>query len=81
MKCSCPEEGVLKEGSIKFKSKIKEELVEIRNAKGGWSTLYKCRDCGTYWEEYYPHSEYHGGGPAELRKVDSEYVKEKYGIN
>ena len=60
--------------------KITKDLKEIRKAMGGWLTLYKCLKCEIFWEKYYPHSEYQGGGEPELHQVDAGYIKEKYGI-
>ncbi len=77
MKCTCEKRSVFQEPEVK--TKITSGLSEIKNV-GGWFTLYKCAGCNSFWEKHYPQGEYHGGGPAELRKVSTEYAKEKYSV-
>lgn len=56
-------------------------LSKIKIDPKDWSILYQCRECGSFWEKYYPYGEHHGGGPASIRKVTKEQAKEKYAIN
>ncbi len=77
MKCTCGLREVFQEPDVV--AKIASDLSEVKIV-GGWFTLYRCKSCDSYWEKHYPQGEYHGGGPAELRKISSEYAKEKYGI-
>jgi hypothetical protein len=78
MKCKCSNEQELKEPNVE--PRIKEGLKKVKELVNDWLTLYKCDYCGLYWEKYYPFSSAQGGGPARIRKITKEYVKEKYGI-
>jgi hypothetical protein len=40
-------------------------------ARGNWTTLYRCRGCGQYWQSAYFHGAYHGGGFETLFQVPS----------
>jgi hypothetical protein len=46
---------------------------------GGWETLFRDPGDGRLWERTYPHSERHGGGPAQLLVVDPAFAERKYG--
>lgn len=78
MRCTCESHKVFQEPDLE--AKISSGLSEVKSL-GGWFTLYQCQVCGSYWEKHYPQGEYHGGGPAELRRVNEEYIREKYGVN
>jgi hypothetical protein len=43
-------------------SAIRQLLTEIASDKTHWISVLKCKECGSYWAEEYPFSEYHGGG-------------------
>jgi len=47
-----------------------------------WRTLFRCRKCGTYWEEIRDETKgaYMGGGVPVLRKVDQAYVQSQWKI-
>lgn len=55
-------------------------LIKLKEDPDTWNILYKCKDCGSFIEEYYPQGERHGSGTTAKRKVTPEYVKEKYAI-
>ena len=46
---------------------------------GAWETLFQDPDDGRYWEQTYPQSEMHGGGPPTLKCLSEEQAKAKYG--
>jgi len=46
---------------------------------GAWETLFQDPIDGRYWEQTYPQSGMHGGGPPALRVVSREQAEEKYG--
>ena len=60
--------------------KFAADLVKLKINKDDWSILYRCKECGNFWEKILPHAEVHGGGPVELHLVTNEYVKGRYGI-
>jgi len=45
---------------------------------GAWETLFQDPDDGRYWEQTYPKSEMHGGGPPALICVSKEECQKKY---
>lgn len=53
-------------------------LEEISSADGGWETLYRDNSDGRYWELFYEHGDWHGGGPPSLRNISEPEAKEKY---
>ena len=57
-----------------------KDLVKIKEDSDTWDILFKCKVCGSLWEEYYPMGERHGSGPRAMRKVSSEYTGNKYGV-
>ena len=57
----------------------KAHLQEIGRDSSGWNTLYRDPSDGRCWELSYPQSELHGGGPPELRSLNAEEVRKKYG--
>jgi hypothetical protein len=48
---------------IALADSIASTLDPIARSTDGWRSLYRCRDCGALWEQTYPFSEAHGGGP------------------
>jgi hypothetical protein len=46
---------------------------------GTWLTLFIDPADGRYWERTYPHSEWHGGGPARLSVISRDAAMERYG--
>jgi hypothetical protein len=60
-----------------------EELVrtclkQIGVAEAGWAKLFVDPVDGRYWEQTYPNSEWHGGGPPTLTCVSDDYARAKY---
>jgi hypothetical protein len=53
--------------------------VAISKQWGAWETLFQDPDDGRYWEQTYPQSEMHGGGPSALKCLSKEQAKAKYG--
>jgi hypothetical protein len=53
--------------------------VAISKQSGGWETLFQDPDDGRYWEQTYPLSGMHGGGPPTLKCLSREQAKAKYG--
>ncbi len=52
------------------KKYAKEHLQVVSIDKENWVTIFVCPETGINWREEYPHSEYHGGGPPELIRID-----------
>ena len=69
------------ENCIRIEYLIENYLIFIRNDYSGWETLYKDPIDGRYWELTYPHSELQGGGPQQLKWLDSEITIEKYNLS
>jgi hypothetical protein len=53
--------------------------ISISKQYGAWETLFQDPDDGRYWEQTYPRSGMHGGGPPLLRCLTREEAKDKYG--
>jgi hypothetical protein len=53
--------------------------ITISKESGGWETLFQDPDDKRYWEQFYPQSQIHGGGPPALKYLSSEEAKTKYG--
>ena len=45
---------------------------------GGWEVLFRDPNDGRYWEQTYPQSELHGGGPPQLLCLSEEVATAKY---
>ena len=54
-------------------------LEKLGTREGGWTTLYRDPTDGRYWEHTYPHGEWHGGGPPQLRYLSDGEAVELYG--
>lgn len=55
-------------------------LEEISSTSGGWETLYRDNSDGRYWELFYEHGDWHGGGPPSLKYLSEEEAKKKYNL-
>ena len=55
------------------------QKVTISKQWGAWETLFRDPDDGRYWEQTYPQSHMHGGGPPTLKCLSKEQAKAKYG--
>ncbi len=74
-RCCCKEESKITKGIDV--SKMEEELVELSVNANTWETLYRCKQCGEFWEERYTGGRWDGW--PELYKVSPEFVAEKWG--
>ena len=54
--------------------------LEFISAIDGWSILYRDPQDGRLWEQTYPHSARHGGGPPRLAVVTLEEAQKRYSI-
>ena len=57
---------------------IKERLQKLGKDWSGWFTVYRDPSDGRYWEHFYPQGYMHGGGPAGLRNLTENEVRQKY---
>lgn len=64
---------------IKWLTSKHLKKVAISKQWGAWETLFQDPDDGRYWEQTYPQSEMHGGGPPALKCLTKEQAKAKYG--
>lgn len=55
---------------------LRRTLEQVRALPSEWATLFRCRECGSFWCEEYPFSEYHGGGSPCIYRVESTDVEE-----
>jgi hypothetical protein len=53
--------------------------IAVSKQFGAWETLFQDPDDGRYWEQTYPHSEMHGGGPSALNVLARDDARAKYG--
>src|SRR5215471_21562248 len=53
-------------------TELRRTLEKIHTLQDGWATLFRCRECGSLWCEEYPFSEYHGGGPPCVYRVETQ---------
>lgn len=53
--------------------------IAISKTWGAWETLFQDHVDGRYWEQTYPQSEMHGGGPPTLKCISKEEARAKYG--
>ncbi len=61
------------------RDKLKQHLDELVVDGYHWRILYRDRRNGQFWEETYPQSHLHGGGPPELSPISAEEVRQRYG--
>lgn len=74
--CYCGDESKITKG-IDVKRMKEQNLVELASNGDTWETLYKCKQCGGFWEERYTGGRWDGW--PELYKVSPEFVAEKWG--
>ncbi len=74
------QEAVLEGQAALLKQERDLEVVKVNGSR--WTTLFRCRECGAYWEETRDEKKgaYMAGGIPVLRKVDAEYVRSQWGI-
>ena len=52
----------------------------ISKEYGAWETLFQDPEDGRYWEQTYPQSGLHGGGPPQLIMLSAAQARAKYQI-
>lgn len=52
--------------------------ITISKQWGAWETLFQDPDDGRFWEQTYPQSGMHGGGPPKLLVLTAEQAHAKY---
>jgi hypothetical protein len=57
---------------------VKDILVLLGTADGGWIRLYRHPRDETLWRYTYPLSEMHGGGPPSLEQIDREEAMREF---
>jgi hypothetical protein len=63
---------------IEWLTKHSLRKVAISPQWGAWETLFQDPDDGRYWEQTYPQSGMHGGGPPRLIMLSTEVARTKY---
>ena len=58
---------------------VKQGLMQLKIDALNWRVLWKNPQTGELWKEYFPHSEMHGGGPAEFVKITEKDAKVEFG--
>ena len=48
--------------------------------EGAWESLFQDPTDGRYWEQVFPNSSMHGGGPPTLQYISELEAKKKYDI-
>jgi hypothetical protein len=57
---------------------IQNHLTRLAVRDGGWTVLYRDPSDNTYWELTFPNSEWHGGGPMKLTRLEAPRLRELY---
>jgi hypothetical protein len=55
-----------------------EVLEPLASDSSGWETLFRDPGDGRLWEQTFPHSEMHGGGPPRLQVISENGAAAKY---
>ncbi len=53
-------------------------LQKLAVDKTGWEILYRDPNDGRLWIKSFPQSEMHGGGPPELKVIETKEAKKKF---
>ena len=69
MKCRCNEVSELRDSEANQYASY--HLKKIGSKNGGWEVYFECPLTGIQWVSEYPHSEWPGGGPLLLHRLDS----------
>jgi hypothetical protein len=64
----------------RIRALLEDELTYVAESSDGWDRLYLDPRDGRYWEETFPESGLHGGGPPRLASIDVEEAKARYHI-
>jgi hypothetical protein len=59
----------------------KKNLVQVQVDDANWRVLHRNPKTGEYWEESFPESELHGGGPPVFKKISEEEAKRKFDMS
>jgi protein-arginine kinase activator protein McsA len=74
MNCKCNQNSVIESNdAILYEQNF---LHEVKVNAYTWETLYKCKECNTFWEEIYKDGRF--GGTPVLKKVSIDGVSEKW---
>ncbi len=65
---------------IKWLTENHLKQIALSPQYGAWETLFQDPDDQRYWEQIFPQSEMHGGGPPALKCLSTEKAKAKYNI-
>ena len=76
MMCRC--EARDRYSGVEAQEYARGHLVELKVDDVNWTVLYRCPDTGTYWKEWYPQGEAHGGGPSELVRISREDAEREF---
>jgi hypothetical protein len=60
---------------------VAQRLERVATDPSGWETLLRDRRDGRLWEQTFPKSEMHGGGPPALRLLNPAVAALKYGLS
>lgn len=74
------ERVVANEVCARIEELAQNHLRKIGHDASGWDTLFVDPDDGRLWELVYPDSGLSGGGPPELRVLDTTQAKKKYAL-
>ena len=71
--------AVADEACERINELVRSHLKKLGHDASGWEVLYRDADDGRLWELTYPQSEFHGGGPPQLRYLTLDEASKKYG--
>ena len=76
---NCLPEQLL-EGNEAISKRKSLELIRVDGTR--WLTLYRCKDCGLYWEESYDIDKgaYMAGGIPILKQLSADALADKWKI-
>jgi hypothetical protein len=66
------------ETTKRIEALVREHLEPVAVAGGGWEKLFRDPTDGRYWEQTFPRSEMHGGGPPKLAALSEQEARAKY---
>ncbi len=55
-------------------------LTYIGADESGWQKLYVNPGDGQYWELSFPQSQWHGGGPPTITRIDKDVAQQQYRV-
>lgn len=66
------------EAETQIQDLIQNHLKRLADREGGWTVLYHDPSANSYWELTFPNSEWHGGGPRKLTRLEASRLRELY---